>query len=252
MTSQSGPWAGGGERAADERPGQRRRHPHHREQRDDSRHEAVREEAILGDVDERDERAAAEPLRGAPGEQHRHRRRRGADDAARGVEERRYQHGAAQAVPRHTCADRRRGHDRARQVQGERPAYEPQAADVADRFEQRRCRQHGVGGVQPDREAQHQEPRQVLARQDLAPADVVRARRLRRGPQCAFSHDDSPWWRWCVEPASAAMPRLQVVLKSSSWPLDNAGNSPSRSARSPAERVSPRRRCDSTRTDRMS
>ena len=100
-------------------------------------------------------------------------RRGGANNATDGEKQGRGQHGAAQAVVGDEGADRRRGHDRAHQIQGERPADEPQAADVADRCRHGCRRQHRVGGMQPDGEAQHEKPGQVLPRQDLAPADLL-------------------------------------------------------------------------------
>ena len=170
------PQAGGGETTADERPAQRRGRPHHRQAGDDARHQPVRKKAVLGDVDQRDEGAAAQPLHRTPGEQHRHRRSGGADRAAEGVDEGRSHHGPAQTVARHTHADRGRGHDRAHQVQGEGPTDQPQTADVADHLRHDGGRQHRVGGVQPDRQAQGEELRQIRPSQNFAPADVLARR----------------------------------------------------------------------------
>ena len=149
-------------------------------------HEPVGKEPVLGDVDQRDQRAAAEALHGAPGEQHRHRRGGRADDAAEGVRERRGHHGPAQTEARHAYADDRRGDDRAHQVQREGPAYEPQPADVFHRLRHRGGGQHRVGGVQPDRQTQREELRQIPALQDLAPADVLPRRGIGRAISRAF------------------------------------------------------------------
>ena len=172
------PQTGVGEGAADERPAQRRRHPYHGEAGDHAWHQPVRKEAVLGDVDQRHEGTAAEPLHRASGEQHRHCRCRGADHATECVHQGRGQHGPAKAEGRHACADRGGGHDRAHQVQGEGPTDEPQATDFRYRLRHRGRGQHRVGGMQPDRQAQREELGQVGPGQDLAPARVSPERRF--------------------------------------------------------------------------
>ena len=63
-------------------------------------------------------------------------------------------------------------------VQGEGPTDEPQAADVANRPRQRRGRQHRIGGMQPDRQAQREEPGEVRPGQDFTPAGRLPGRGL--------------------------------------------------------------------------
>ena len=171
----------------------------HRQAGDDSRHEPVGKETVLCDIDQRDQRASAESLHDAPREQHRHRRGDGAEDAAEGVDEGRGHHGPAQAMGRHHTLDRRRGHDRTHQVQGEGPTDQPQAADVANRHRQRRGGQHRIGGMQPDRQAQREQPGQVRPGKDFTPADGSSGdgpdRALRWIPAGVVWHDGRVWRR---------------------------------------------------------
>ena len=168
-TERPAPAEGDAHQRAEQRTAEGRNAPHGGHDAEQLRPDGARKQSLDGYECQRNQRSAAKAFHKPSGQEHRHGGRRRADQCADPVEQRGERHVGAQRDIADQPSGSRAGDDCAQFVDGERPADELHARQVADHG-RHDGRDHGfVGGMQQYAETDECKARQVSACPQAAP-----------------------------------------------------------------------------------